>query len=242
LNKHFQSKQVNDHELTAVVQRYARRKALAAADRYNPLNASIYMTQQEKERALIRWIGSHGLAPLSDKKVLEVGCGTGSNLLQLIRLGFRPANLVGNELLADRVIEAREQLPAAIKIIEGDAASLDFPIDSFDVVLQSTVFSSILDDDFQFRLAGRMWTLVKPGGGILWYDFSYDNPINPDVRGVPLVRIRRLFPEGTVFARRTTLAPPISRFLTRWHPQLYTAANLLPFLRTHLLCWIKKNA
>jgi hypothetical protein len=24
-----------------------------------------------------------------------------------------------------------------------------------------------------------MWALTKPGGGILWYDFVYDNPRNP---------------------------------------------------------------
>ena len=83
---------------------------------------------------------------------------------------------------------------------------------------------------------------ARPGGGVLWYDFAFDNPRNPDVRGVPVSRIRQLFPEGAVLARRITLAPPLARFLTRVHPQLYTAANVLPFLRTHVLCWIRKDA
>ena len=30
-----------------------------------------------------------------------------------------------------------------------------------------------------------MWAAVKPGGGVLWYDFTVDNPRNADVRGVP---------------------------------------------------------
>ncbi len=232
---------IRHDEPAAVVGRYERRNTQGAIDRYCPLNAAAYMTHQEKERALIHWILSSGLAPVHDKKLLEVGCGTGGNLLQLIRLGFRPANLVGNDLLTARVEEARERLPAAIQIVESDAVSHELAIGSFDVVLQSTVFSSILDDDFQFRLAQRMWDLVKPGGGILWYDFTFDNPSNPDVKGVSLARIRQLFPQGTVSARRITLAPPLSRLLTRYHPQLYTIANLLPFLRTHLLCWITKN-
>jgi hypothetical protein len=85
-----------------------------------------------------------------------------------------------------------------------------------------------------------MWTLTKPGGGVLWYDFNYNNPQNPDVRGVPLKRIRELFPQGKIDSWRITLAPPISRRVTRIHPALYTVFKLFPFLRTHRLCWIQK--
>jgi hypothetical protein len=76
---------------------------------------------------------------------------------------------------------------------------------------------------------------------VLWYDFTVDNPRNPDVRGVPLARIRRLFPDATVRAQRITLAPPIARAVTRIHPALYTLFNTLPLLRTHLLCWLAKH-
>jgi len=36
----------------------------------------------------------------------------------------------------------------------------------------------------------------------------YNNPCNPDVRGVPLHRIRQLFPEGKIHHWKLTLAPP----------------------------------
>jgi hypothetical protein len=85
-----------------------------------------------------------------------------------------------------------------------------------------------------------MWRWVRPGGGVLWYDFTVDNPRNPDVRGVPLARVRALFPVGRVHARRVTLAPPIARVVTRLHPALYTLLNTLPPLRTHMLAWIAK--
>ena len=87
-----------------------------------------------------------------------------------------------------------------------------------------------------------MWALVKPGGGVLWYDFVYNNPRNPDVRGVPLKHIRELFPRGKIYSWRITLAPPISRRVTRLHPALYAVFNLFPILRTHVLCWIQKPA
>lgn len=220
--------------------RYERRKAAISMSIYNPLNPSVYMGQQEKERALIRWIREADLAPVEDRRLLEIGCGSGGNLLQLMKLGFLPKNLTANELLEDRAELAGTLLPSAIRIIKGNALDLDLPEESFDIVLQSTVFSSILDDKFRGRLAEKMWSLVKPGGGVLWYDFIYDNPKNSDVRGVPIRSIRELFPAGEFIFWRITLAPPISRMVTKIHPCLYTVFNSVFFVRTHVLCWVRK--
>lgn len=226
-------------EPEAVVARYARRQR--GGDRYSPLTPSVYLALQERHRVLALLIRQSGLEPVHDKRVLEIGCGGGSNLLELIGLGFSPENLVGNELLPGRAQAARERLPQALHIFEGDATQLELPPETFDIVYQSTVFTSLLDDRFQESLASKMWGWTRPGGGILWYDFIYDNPRNPDVRGVSTRRIRELFPHGKIRARRVTLAPPISRRVTRIHPSLYTLFNVLPPLRTHVLCWIGKN-
>ena len=75
---------------------------------------------------------------------------------------------------------------------------------------------------------------------MLWYDFTVDNPRNADVRGVPLKRVRALFPHGQIHAQRITLAPPIARRVTALHPSLYTLFNAVPLLRTHVLAWIAK--
>lgn len=227
-------------EVRAIAERYARRSPGREALLYDPLDPYVCLARQERERALVRCLRSAGLRPVGDKRVLEVGCGGGANLLDLIRLGFRPENLVGNELRPDRLDQARHRLPSAVTLLPGDAAALDLDDGSFDIVLQSTVFTSILDDAFQERLAGRMWALARPGGGILWYDFTWDNPRNPDVRGIPPRRIRRLFPTGAIRIWPVTLAPPIGRRLCRIAPGLYPVVNAFPFLRTHVLCWIQK--
>ena len=142
--------------------------------------------------------------------------------------------------LPERVEQARAGLPASVTLHAGDATRLQIAAESQDIVFAATVFSSLLDDAFQQRLADAMWRWVKPGGGVLWYDFTYDNPRNADVRGVPLARVRALFPHGGIDARRVTLAPPISRRVCRISPAAYGLFNALPFLRTHLLCWIAK--
>ena len=227
----------DENEADAVARRYARR---AVADRYSVLHPDVWQTLQERQRALLALFARLGWVDLSDKRLLEVGCGSGGNLLELLRLGFAPQHLSGVELLPERYEQARHVLPAAIALHAGDALQLELPAASQDVVFVSTVFSSLLDDAFQQRLAAAMWRWAKPGGGVLWYDFTVDNPRNADVRGVALARVRALFPEGRVQARRITLAPPIARAVTRVHPALYTLFNALPPLRTHVLAWIAK--
>jgi SAM-dependent methyltransferase len=189
---------------------------------------------------MLKLFAQLGLNDLAALRLLEVGCGGGGNLLELLRLGFAPEHLSGAELLPERCAQARHSLPAAVVLHEGDALLMPVEAGSQDIVFVSTVFSSLLDDAFQQQLADTMWRWLKPGGGVLWYDFTVNNPNNADVRGVPLRRVQALFPQATVRARRVTLAPPIARAVTRIHPALYTAFNLLPVLRTHVLVWLGK--
>lgn len=224
-------------EAAAVAERYARR---AVTDRYSLLQPDVWLTVQERQRAMLRLFARLGWHSLADRRLLEVGCGSGGNLLEMLRLGFAPEHLSGVELLPERLEAARRSLPPAVTLWGGDAARLPLPEEQADVVLLSTVFSSLLDDGFQHQLAQAVWRAVKPGGGVLWYDFTVDNPRNPDVRGVSLARIRQLFPQGQVRAQRLTLAPPLGRAAARVHPALWTLLNTLPVLRTHVLAWVQK--
>jgi len=241
-------------ELHAVAQRYARRagapgtggaagaaSAPAAIGRYNFLQPDVWQSVQERQRAMLQLLRAQGVTDLATLRVLEVGCGAGGNLLELLRLGFAPQHLAGAELLPDRFAAARANLPAAVQLWPGDASVLPIPAGSQDIVLQSTVFSSLLDDAFQQQLATAMWDWVAPGGGVLWYDFTVNNPRNRDVRGVPLARVRQLFPQARLQAQKLTLAPPIARAVCRLHPRLYPLFNALPLLRSHVLVWLGKD-
>jgi SAM-dependent methyltransferase len=228
-------------EPQAIADRYARRDAAAGpTDRYNIMLPQVWLTWQERQRAQLRLFARLGWLDWSQRTWLEVGCGSGGNLLDTLRLGLSPANVTGLELLPERCAQARARLPSALRLIEGDALQAALPADGFDVVQAFTVFSSLLDDDFQQRLAQQMWRWAKPGGGVLWYDFAVNNPRNADVRGVPLQRVRALFPQGVLQSQRVTLAPPLARALCGLHPALYGVFNSLPGLRTHWLIWIAK--
>lgn len=227
-------------ELEAIRRRYTRRDNVRS-DRYSLFNPDVLARVHERRRATAMLLRSRGVSSLWDKDILEVGCGGGSNLVELLEFGANPSRLIGNELIDERIQRARSVLPGAIRLLPGDASVLPFGDNAFDIILQSTVFSSILDDELQVRLAVEMWRWLRPGGAVLWYDFTVDNPFNRDVRGVSMWRVRSLFPAAQIAKRRVSLAPPIARAVVRIHPSLYGVANLLPFLRTHVVCWIQKQ-
>jgi SAM-dependent methyltransferase len=230
------------NETKAVRVRYARRQG--DSRRYSLLTPAVLLAFQEKQRAMADLFIKIGWRDLSSVRLLEVGCGTGANLLDLLRFGFKAEHLQGIELLPASAEQARSVLPASVRITVGDAADPAGALihtGSLDVVYQSTVFSSLLDDAFQQRLADTMWRYVRPGGGVLWYDFTVNNPRNRGVRGVPVKRIRQLFPEGALRLQRITLAPPIARLVTRLNPKLYSVFNACAWLRTHVLAWIEKS-
>lgn len=124
-------------------------------------NFSLLLDQERKAplNALNQRFGYRDARSLT---ALNIGGGAGGSLLRLVELGFEPANLVGIDLMANRVAHAQHRLPTAIRVIEGDATVVDLPVASFDVVQQFTVFTSILDDAAQEALARRMWELLRP--------------------------------------------------------------------------------
>jgi len=182
----------------------------------------------------------HGWHSLADLQITEVGCGSGGNLHDLVRLGAEPRRLQGLELLPERATQARACLPSALAIHAGDAASATIVPGSQQAVLAFTLFSSLLDASFRTALAQQMWQWVAPGGGVLVYDFVVNNPRNPDVQGVPLAEVQRLFPQARLHSCRITLAPPVARRLPGG--MITPCAALLPFLRTHRLTWAVKPA
>lgn len=204
-------------EADRILEELRRREREVPADFYSLDRPANRFLRQSQERAL-RTIG-----PLAGKRVLEVGCGSG-NWLEMLS---GAASLAGIDLDPGRTARAAERFPDA-DIRAGDASHLPWESNSFDLVLQSTVFSSILDAGMRRAVASEMLRVLAPDGAILWYDFFVDNPSNPHVRGVRRREIEALFPGCRVSLRRATLAPPLARWIV---PVSWKLAELLESLR-----------
>jgi SAM-dependent methyltransferase len=216
---------------------YARR---GGEWRYDWGNPAYVFAMHDLERQVLTALRRWGLWPLGAKRILDVGCGRGYWLRRLVAWGAQPQHVVGVDLLRDRVFGAAKLAPRHAGLSCGSAVDLPFRTASFDLLLQFTVFTSILDRDFRRQVAEEMVRVLKPDGSILWYDFCVENPRNPDVRAVTAVEIRRLFPEYVVELTRVTLAPPLTRLVAPHSGALCAFLNLFPMLRTHYLGVIRR--
>ena len=208
--------------------------------RYSWFNPAYQFIAQQRERHLLALLRRHGFAALESQTILEVGCGTGQWLRDFIKWGARPENIKGIDLLPDRVSKAQQLCPAGLHVQCASATQLPFADQRFDLVFQSTVFTSILDQEVRGQVASEMMRVLKPEGLILWYDYHVNNPWNKDVRGVKRREIYQSFPNCRIDLERITLLPPLARALAPYSYLTCYLLEKLPPLCTHYLAAIRK--
>ena len=218
--------------ITQVYQQYQTSKW----DEAQPGNRAML---QERQARLQRLLQQQGYWPLADKEILDVGCGSGKTLAQFVAWGADPSHLVGVDLLPDRVALARHHHPA-ITFQQANAERLDFENGRFHLILTFTVFSSILDASMRHNIAAELNRVLRPGGSLVWYDFRFNNPRNPHVRGVKKQQIQALFPDLTLTCQSLTLLPMLARRFGRFTPTVYPLLARFVWLHTHYLGLLQK--
>ncbi|ODT19518.1 MAG: hypothetical protein ABS35_21400 [Kaistia sp. SCN 65-12] len=188
---------------------------------------------QERNDALAELISHRLERPLSDYRILDFGCGTGSVTSWLEFHGASPDRLTGVEIQRDKIATARETYPE-LTFVEANGEHLPFAVGQFDIALAFTVFSSILDPSVAKRVAAEMTrVLAADGGMIIWYDMRYPNPSNPDLRAMTRSRVRDLFPTMDAELKPMTLLPPVAERLGSLTEALYSPLASIPALRSH---------
>jgi SAM-dependent methyltransferase len=196
---------------------------------------------QEREKLLLKLLRHHGREPLAGSSFFEIGCGSGYWLREFIKWGVAPTNVTGIDLRPEALAIASHLCPQGVTLRCMNGSKLDFQDESFDLVLQSLVFTSILDEEMRHYMAQEMLRVVKKTGLIIWYDFHIDNPWNPNVRGVCKAEIRRLFPNCRIELERVSLAFPLVKILAPWSWATCYFLARLRFLNTHYLGVIQKR-
>jgi ubiquinone/menaquinone biosynthesis C-methylase UbiE len=110
-----------------------------------------------------------------DKKVLEVGCGAGIDLVRFVRAG---ANVTGIDLsttaidLTCRNIE-QNGLSADLRVMNGEA--MQFPDDSFDVIYAHGVLQYTADAE---KMVVEIYRVLKPGGEAILMVYNRNSWLN----------------------------------------------------------------
>jgi SAM-dependent methyltransferase len=211
----------------------------AALPRYAWHRPEILRQNAARSRTFAALLGQTVGYDMARLHVLDVGCGSGQFLRQLIEWGANPDHLTGTELQPERLAIARRGTLAGVHWHLGGLDTL--PDAGVDLASAHTVFSSILDDGARRALAADMWRVLRPGGWCMVFDFRFNNPRNRNVRKVTRAELRAWWPARAWHYRSLVLAPPLARAMAGlpWLvPEMLTA--LLPPLRTHFVYMAQK--
>jgi hypothetical protein len=222
-----------------IVREYQRRFAACDPDLYAPWQVAGSLYRNETSLLAAQMLHRTGKFPDRGDACLEIGFGGLGWLGQLISWNLCEKDLHGIELDPKRAAYVRDALPAA-DLRVGDAASLPWDNCTFQLVIASTVFTSILSQEVRRAVAAEMTRVLAPTGALLWYDFFYNNPRNPHVRRVTRRELKNLFPSLVGEVRSVTLAPPLARCIAPISVLAAEALAAIPFLRTHLLAVLFK--
>lgn len=133
---------------------------------------------------------------LAGAAVLEVGCGRGGGCSYLARY-FNPERVVGVDFSPQAIRFCRRVHTArGLSFVEGDAAALPFPDESFEVVVN--VESSHCYPDPE-RFLREVFRVLRPGGRFLWADMRPVEQVDSTRRqfrnaGFRFLRERRITP------------------------------------------------
>lgn len=235
---HLLSPVKSEKDLARLRAEYAdRKRRLAGSDLYSWFNPANLFAVQRRQQAVILTLKHLGYHDLADLRILEVGCGNGGVLAEYVCFGASPQNLYGLDLLPDRLASAKGKLAGA-HFLQADGSQMPFAERQFDLVLQYTAISSILDAELRRSMWAEMLRVLKPGGLVLSYDF-WLNPTNHQTRALRMGEVRSAFPGCRIVQQRVTLAPPIARRLAGLSWGLCLFLESLKVFNTHYLVAIR---
>lgn len=225
------------NEIDNLKQVYQQRKNIKIS--YDFVLPQNYYFVSSREKVFVSSLLKYFGTDFSKLKVLDLGFGSGNDIFTLIKSGFAVENISGVEVIEERFHHVKRIIPNLdIKLNNG--FNIPFEDEKFDIVIQSTVFSSILNPQSRKELANEMIRVLKPNGKIFFYDMRFNNPWNKNVTKMDKAEINILFPQKNKTFNFITLNPVIARKLASKSIILCEFLEKIPLLCSHYYTIIEK--
>ena len=123
-----------------------------------------------------------GLGELRGARLLDVGCGTGDDAIELARAVGPQGHVVGTDVSEAMVAEAQSRAAGTglpVEFRRGDLAGLSDPDDTYDGVRAKLVLMHCADVQ---AAAWEMVRVLRPGGRLSVFDYDFETTIvdHPD--------------------------------------------------------------
>jgi SAM-dependent methyltransferase len=130
--------------------------------------------RSDKTRVFEKALSILDLAPGSEWRVLDFGCGKGEFLGRLSQLVAKSSELVGIDAMENPIVQAKRDYPSVEFICDKFTDRLPFPDSSFDIVATIDPIECIRDKD---ALINEIHRVLKPRGKVLAVHWDWDTQI-----------------------------------------------------------------
>jgi ubiquinone/menaquinone biosynthesis C-methylase UbiE len=141
--------------------------------------SSSYRRTTERLEAKPRGLAVEAAAVQPGERVLEVAVGPGASLIELARHAGPDVTVTGLDLsegmLRQARLRAEEEGLANVELVAGDARSLPFADESFDVLFNSYMLDLVPLADMAVVL-GEFRRVLRPGGRLVLLNMSKRDP------------------------------------------------------------------
>ena len=217
-----------ERALSAIRRTYQEYRSSGYDRRWHRVSPGYQRLIEERDRWLVT-----AVMESNPRVVVDLGCGSGSLVRAFDAASRRPKRLIGIDLLESRVATAREQGPwGEFHVASADRVPLEES--SADVIVASTLLSSLRSSGLRLAVSAEVARLLRPGGRLVVYDIRLPSPRNPAVIPITPRLLRREYPNWRIEHRTLGLLPPLARSPLTTPEIVYRMLTAVPILRSHI--------